>query len=419
MSPNTLKAALGLAFLAASLVARPAIADGFKDFHGRLELTDLGSFSASDSLAASLGDRFRNDFVGDLRLTWEPKWDNWDFSIHYVVNGDYGGNVVLNRAQAPMFGMAPPATLFDLTNTFVDDGRVLASQKIDRLALGYTTDNFVVRVGRQALTWGAGKVFHPMDLVDPFAPDAVDTEYKPGVDMAYLQWLFGDGSDLQAIAVPRAMTYNATPTWDASTFALHYHRTIGEIGLTGIVARDHGDWTAGLGLSGPLGGAVWNAEIIPTFEADGTTRISGLANISSAMTLFNRNATVFAEYFHNGFGVAGSGTAYDMLPADLTDRLARGQVFNTSQDYLAGGMTLEWTPLLTLSPSLIVNLNDGSVYAAGEADWSLNDNTDLIAGVQVPFGPKGTEYGGLPLTGSSAPYQAVPTTAYVQLRRYF
>ncbi len=419
MSRNTLRAALGLAFLAAPLVERPAIADGLKDFHGRLELTDLGSFSASDSLAASLGERFRNDFSGNLRLTWEPKWGNWDFTVHYVVNGDYGGNVALRRAEASMFGKAPPSTLFNLTNTFVDDGQGLATQKIDRLALGYTTDNFVVRVGRQALTWGAGKVFHPMDLVDPFAPDATDTEYKPGVDMAYVQWLFGDGSDLQFIAVPRAMTYDATPTWDASTFALHYHRTIGEIGLTGIVARDHGDWTAGVGLSGPLGGAMWNAEIVPTFEADGTTRISGLVNISTAMTLFKRNATVFAEYFHNGFGVAGSGTAYDMLPADLTGRLARGQVFNTSQDYLAGGMTLEWTPLLTLSPSLIVNLNDGSAYAAGEADWSLNDNTDLIAGVQVPFGPNGSEYGGLPVSGSGAPYYATPTTAYVQLRRYF
>ena len=171
-----------------------------------------------------------------------------------------------------------------------------------------------------------------MDLVDPFAPDAAATQYKPGVDMAYLQWLFGDGSDLQFIAVPRAMTYNAMPTWDASTFALHYHRTFDEIGATAIVARDHA-LDAGPRVSGPLGGAVWNAE--HPASSRWKTRISGLANVSSAMTLFNRNATVFAEYFHNGFGVAGKGTAYDMLPADLTGRLARGQVFNTSQDYLA------------------------------------------------------------------------------------
>ncbi len=419
MLPKTLEAALGLALVVAPLTAQTALADGLKDLHGRLELTDRGAFSKGGSLAETLGERFRNDFAGDLRLTWEPKWGNWDFSAHYVVSGDYGGGARLARAEAPLFAAPPPATWLDLTNTIVDDGQARATQRIDRLALGYTTDKYVVRVGRQALTWGAGKVFHPMDLVDPFAPNATDTEYKPGVDMAYLQWLFNDGSDLQFIAVPRAMTTNATPTWDASTFALHYHRSFGEIGTTVIAARDHGDWTTGVGLSGPLGGAVWNAEIIPTFEAGGATRISGLANISTATTVFGHNARVFAEYFHNGFGVGGSGRAYDTLPADLAGRLARGQVFNTSRDYLAGGMTVEWTPLLTLSPSLIVNLNDGSLYAAGEADWSLNDNTDFIAGVQVPIGGKGTEYGGLPVSGSTAPYIAPPTMAYVQLRRYF
>lgn len=389
------------------------------DLHGRFELTDLGSFASDDSLAASLGDQFRNDFLGDVRLIWEPSWDNWNFTFHYEASADVGGNVKLMSDEAPYLPPVPPSTLFDLTNTIAIGDQTLITQKIDRLALGYTTANFVIRVGRQALTWGAGMVFHPMDLVDPFAPDTVDTEYKPGVDMAYMQWLFGDGSDLQFIAVPRAPMTSGTPTWDASTFALHYHRAFGELDTTLLLARDHGDWTSGVGLSGSLGGAVWNAEVIPTVEADGAVRISGLANISSATTLFGRNATVFAEYFHNGFGVAAKGTAYDALPADLKDRLLRGQVFNTSQDYAAGGMTLEWTPLLSLSPSIIANLDDGSFYAAAEANWSLSDNADLIAGAQVPIGPAGTEYGGLPASGSTAPYVAPATTAYVQLRQHF
>ena len=413
---HRLKGALALAPLLLVLAAVPARAG---DLHGRFELTDLGSVAGADSLDASLGDRFRNDFLGDVRLTWEPKWDNWDFSVHYEASADVGGTVKLMRDEAPYFAAPPPATLFDLTNTIAVGDETLITQKIDRLSLGYTAPNFVIRVGRQALTWGAGMMFHPMDLVDPFAPDTVDTEYKPGVDMAYLQWLFHDGSDLQLIAVPRPVTSGGPPTWDASTFALHYHKTLGELDTTWLLARDHGDWTGGLGLSGPLGGAVWNAEIVPTVEADGTVRISGLANISSAVTLFDRNATVFAEYYHNGFGVTGSGTAFDMLPVDLADRLARGQVFNVSQDYLTGGMTLEWTPLLTLSPSIIANLNDGSFYAAAEIDRSVSDNADLIAGAQVPIGPTGTEYGGLPLSGSTAPYVAAPITAYLQFRRHF
>lgn len=388
------------------------------DLRGRIELTDLGAFTDPTSLDASLGAEDRNDVLGDLRIMYEPRWDNWDFSFAYRLSADVGRGVELARDTAALMPPKPPATLFDLTQDIVNTDHALVTQKIDRLSLGYSSGNFVARVGRQALTWGAGTVFHPMDLVDPFAPETVDTEYKPGVDMAYVQMLFDDGSDLQAIAVPRRATPGGPVSLDASTLALHYHRTLGDIGLTAILARDHGDWTAGLGLSGALGGAVWNAELVPTLLPNGTLRTSGLVNISGATTIFDRNATLFAEYFHNGFGAA-NGSALDALPADLVDRLSRGQVFNTSRNYLAAGLSLEWTPLFTFSPSVILNLDDKSLDLAAEANWSLNDNLNLIAGVQVPVGPSGTEFGGLPVSGGGAPYAEPPTTAYMQLRQYF
>ena len=389
------------------------------DLHGRLELTDLGASSRGDSLDSALGERSRNDVVGDLRLIWARRWGRWDADIHYDLAGDAGGGVSIARSRAALFPSAPPATYFHMADTLVDRPRALASQKIDRLSIGYSTPALVARVGRQALTWGAGTMFHPMDLVDPFAPDTVDTEYKPGADMAYVQRLFNDGSDLQIVAVPRAAHRGGAPGGDASTFALHYHAPIGELGTTWLLARDRGDWTAALGVGGPLRGAVWNVEIIPTFEREGAVKTSALLNLSDAATILDRNATLFAEYYRNGFGVARRGTPIDALPGDLAARLARGQVFNSSRNYIGGGMSLEWTPLLTLSPSLIVNLDDASAYATGEANWSLGDNTNLIVGAQAPIGRHGSEYGGLPVSGAAAPYAAPAATAYVQLRRHF
>jgi hypothetical protein len=416
--PLNSRAALRLlATLALSLVVAPSALAG--DIHGRIAVGDLAAFNDAESLDALLGYRNRNDFTGNLRLTWERTLGAWDFSAHYVVSADVGEGVALANAFAttPYYSAPPPSTWLDLSGTLISGTDTLVTHRIDRLALGYTAPHVVARVGRQALTWGSGLVFRPMDLVDPFAPNATDTEYKPGVDMAYFQALFDDGSDLQAIAVPRPAVAGGPLTWDASSFALHYSRAIGALQTTWLVARDHGDWVAGLGLSGPLGGAVWNVEIVPTFEMAGPTRISALANISGATTLFGRNATLFAEYFHNGFGAAGG--ALDSLPSDLADRLARGQVFNTGRDYVAGGMTLEVTPLLSVSPTLIVNLNDWSFDAAVEAKRSLSDNLDLIAGANVPFGPDGTEYGGLPITGGATTYATPAATAYAELRRYF
>jgi len=394
----------------------PAFADN--DIHGRLELQDVGAFARADSLAAAFDSRDRNDLAGNLRLTWEPSWDNWNIAFHYVALADYGDGARLQRLEGALLPQ-PPSTWLNLFDTFEDHGSIIASHGIDRLSVAYSTPSFVVRVGRQALTWGGGYVFRPMDLFDPFAPSATDTEFKPGTDMIYAQWLFQDGSDLQAIAVPRPSVKGALPATNASSFALHYRRAVGAIQATVLVARDHGDWTGALQLSGPLAGASWDVELVPVFVNHGPARLSAIANISAAVTLFARNATLFAEYFHNGFGVTDGDATFATLPPALLDRLARGELFNVRQNYLAAGLTLEWTPLLTLSPTLIAGLDDASLYALFAANYSLSDNLVLIAGAQAPLGSKGTEFGGLPATLANSTTLGPSPVLYLQIRQYF
>jgi hypothetical protein len=403
--------------LAAAFFCAPGFADT-DGIHGRLELQDIGDFARGDSLDAALDLPDRNDASANLRLTWEPSWGPWNVSIHYLVAAQYGDGVPLLRDEAGLLP-APPPTWFNLTDSFADRGRLAAFNSIDRLSVGYTTPDFVVRVGRQALSWGSGLVFRPMDLFDPFSPTATDTEYKPGTDMLYTQFLFADGSDLQLIAVPRPAEKGAMPSSDASSFALHYHASFFGHQTTMLLARDHGDWVGGLGLNGALGGATWNLELVPSFVDRGASRLSALANISDAVTLFDRNATLFAEYFHNGFGAANSDFALASLPADLVGHLARGQLFNTRRNYLAAGMTLEVNPLLTVNPTLIAGLDDASAYAILAATYSLSDNLMLVAGAQAPVGSSNTEFGGMPLVLGGKTFLAPTSQVYIQIRQYF
>ncbi|HEV2364019.1 MAG TPA: hypothetical protein VGS12_07450 [Caulobacteraceae bacterium] len=384
--------------------------------HGRLLLGDALSFAPGGSLEAAAAGRQSNVALGDLRLMWQPKKNGWSLDLAYELTAEAGPGLRLTTTEQALL-VPPPTTLLSLTGVLARGRDSLVTGRIDRLSITYAAPSFVARIGRQALTWGAGQFFHPLDLVDPFAPEAIDTEYKPGVDMAYGQLLFSDGSDLQLIAVPRRAPVGGV-TWNASTIAARYHRTFGKLGAAAEAARDHGDWTAGFTLSGPLRGAAWNLELAPTWEAGGRTRVSALANVSLGFSLLRRNATAVAEYYHNGFG-APAGAPFAALPPDLKDRLSRGQLFDTGRDYLAAGVSLEWTPLLTLSPALIVNLDDGSVYPALQAVRSLNNDTDLYFGVQAPLGARGTEFGGLPLAQGTNLTLAPPMIGYVQLRRHF
>ena len=359
--------------------------------------------------------------MGDARLTWTPHEGAWNFDFAYTLSFDMGDTprFAAIMDKLPLYPPVPPATWWNLTNTFVSQPRFTATQKIDRLSVGYTSGPIVIRAGRQALTWGAGLVFKPMDLFDPFAPDATDIEYKPGTDMLYGQYLFDDGSDLQAVIVPRPPRRGGGLTFDASSFALRFHTQIGDMQTTWLIARDHGDMVAGLGINGSLGEATWNAEAIPTFVNGGGTYVSAVANISDAGKLWDRDITYFAEYYRNGFGLSAKHYALLSLPPPLIDRLLRGQVFDTGRDYVAVGARYQWTPLLEIDPTLIANLNDTSFYAIGEATYSLSDNLNLVVGARVPIGPNGSEFGGIPVLSHVPVYLEQPQRFYIQLRRYF
>ena len=391
---------------------------GWTDVSGRIELTFQGLSAPADSFTAALGHPEYGAFDGNARLMWSQRWGNWSAQTHYKITATTGESAALNRAISAFSPGSGSRTFYDLNWSLSDSDDLLATHGIDRMWLGYSAPNFVARIGRQALTWGSGTVFHPMDLVAPFSPDTTDTEFKPGVDMIYLQWLMNDGSDLEIITVPRRDIAGGPAALDASTIALRYRTELGNLGANVILAHDHGDLTFGIGLSGALGGAVWNAEVVPTRLANGMVLTSGLANISFATQVFEKTTVLVAEYFHNGFGLTVP-TALDSLPVYLSDRLALGQVFTTSQNYLALGMNMEINPLLSLGSSAIFNLDDQSYLAAANLTWSLTDNSTLYFGLRLPGGARGTEFGGLALSGTSAPFATPQTAVFVQFRQYF
>ncbi len=76
--------------------------------------------------------------------------------------------------------------------------------------------------GRQAVSWGNGLIFNPMDFFNPFNPAAVDTEYKLGEDMLYGQYLLDNGSDWQLVNVQRR-DEQGNVTSAVSSTALKFH----------------------------------------------------------------------------------------------------------------------------------------------------------------------------------------------------
>ena len=100
-------------------------------------------------------------------------------------------------------------------------------------------------------------------------------------------------------------------------------------------------------------------------------------------------------------------------------RLQRGQQFVTGRDYLSLGATWEWTPLLQLLPTLMVNVHDHSALYDIQLSRSLTNDISLKAGLRIATGGKGSEFGGLETAPASTLYLAQPSQVFVRLEVYF
>ncbi len=403
------------AILAASLLATPALADPVSV---RLDLGGSFDWAAADSIDALLGFDTRQTLDAKARLMWQGNADAIGFEAQVLLGYQAGDNVGYSAALAGLTPPSPPPSFFDLSTDVFSDSRQSLTARIDRLSVSYASQNFVLKLGRQAVTWGSGLVFRPSDIIAPFAPNAIDTAYKPGVDMAYAQVLFDNGNDLEAVFVPRRAAAGGAMAWDQSTLALRSTLLLGDFDGTVLLARDHGDTLLNLGLGGPVGNAAWNVELGQWFLADGSTPLNILANISNSGTLGEMNITYFAEYFHSGFGV-DTATPLDALPAALASRLSTGQLFNTGQDFLALGAQLGVLAAVTAAPSIITSLNDGSVFAAVQVGVSLSDSLDISLNASKGFGANGTEFGGQETSAGSGVYLRGAMSVGLSITRYF
>ena len=406
--------AAALSFGLGLAVAGGAWADGLRL---RTAYTSSAAWNRASSLDAFLGYSGQTSGAGSLRLMWDKGFGDFRVEIHSntaFAQGDFLGYAT---AIAPFYPTPLPATLFDLTRTWSVNGSTLATNTIDRLNVTYSAPHFVLKLGRQAITWGTGLAFHPGDIVAPFAPNATDTAYKPGADMVYSQILFDSGADIQAVWVPRGTTLGGAIDFSSSTFALRGQTALGSLEAALMLARDRGDPAVGLSLSGALGGASWNAEVT-TYDISGSLVPSWTLNIMNFATLAGRNISYYGEFYHNGFGAEAS-TPLDSLPASLTKRMAAGQVFLPGRDFLALGGTMAIDPDLSLGASAIVNVNDRSALAGLSINYTLGDNTNLVFNYFQPFGAEGTEFDGRETSSGSGIFSAAPRAASLQLVHFF
>lgn len=348
----------------------------------------------------------------------------WDFKADYQLIGIHADTLRL-AGQLPDYSAPVNAVIsdkrrwWDLTSTSTDGGSNAFVHRLDRLSVGYTTEHAALRFGRQAISWGNGMIFTPMDVFNPFDPAAVDKEYKTGDDMLYGQYLFAGGDDLQGVAVIRRDPRSGAVERDQSSLAFKYHGFLGMNEIDLLAAEHYGDRMFGFGGIVSLGGAVWRGDLTWT-RTESEDVVSAVTSLGYSWTWAGRNVSGLVEYYRNGFGLDDSPYALEDLAQhpDLLRRLERGELFTLGRHYLAASATIEMTPLLLLIPNLFINLGEPSAQVQVVVQYGMTQNLAILCAVNVPLGQSGSEYGGIEAPAEGL-YLSSGPSVFGQLAWYF
>ena len=402
-----------LCLLLAAAAAAASAGDNV-EFGGHGKLRAAGTALPGDSAFRELLGSHALDASGELRAKLAIGGGGWSFAADYQL-------VALDWDSLAVTGALPGdrRRYLDLTSVITESGRRALLHRLDRLSFAYTGERIVVRAGRQALSWGNGMFYAPMDLVNPFDPTTVDTEYKAGDDMLYAQALRGNGDDLQFAYVARRdpLTGNAGAT--VATTALKYHGLAGDHEFDILLARHYDDDVAALGGSLTLGGAIARGDLVAT-RTDADTVWQFVGNLSYSWVGFGRNMSGALEYHFNGFGQHDGRYSPAELAGnpDLLARLDRGESFVLGRHYLAASVAVEVTPLWNLTPMVFANLQDPSGLLQLVSSYSLADDMTLLASIALPAGPGGSEFGG-PESGVDARYLSRGASIFLQFAWYY
>ncbi|MFH1726372.1 MAG: hypothetical protein ABII00_17310 [Elusimicrobiota bacterium] len=243
------------------------------------------------------------------------------------------------------------------------------------------------RFGRQRVAWGAGKIWNPIDVLNPYRPTSLEREERPGVDAALLRR--GIGALGQAEAV-----YALAGRWAESDLLGRVRGNPGGVDLSllgGKVASSTASWMLGGDFAADVRGGTLHGEWSYTDLRVRTPYWRALLGYEYSFGAdpplrWLKDLWFVTEVLHNGRGRTEP-RRYDFTA------LAGGREVSVARDYWGAGLRKELHPLVQVELYHILNLNDESHFISPSISWNAVGNLHLLAGWQRFGGSPASEYG--------------------------
>ncbi len=343
----------------------PALAEGLGQWQrsGSLRTLNVSSDSSPGDLAPSF--RLSSTF---LRL--ETVWNSTShWQVEAVSDYQMLGTDPHDIISLPKSGVNRH---FDLDHSWHHQSGWDSRLQIDRINTTWTGENVDMTFGRQAVGFGRIAISSPLDIIAPFAPDALDTDFRPGVDALRLTSYYGLDGQLGGVVVMGDVDRH-------NSYLVTWVDNIAGIDLLAIGGSLRKRPMIGFGGAGDLGPLGLKAEMA-IYKGERVDQPGGDLHehmVISAVELwyrFDNGLSVITEYLHNGAGENDPAKYSQVL---FSAPYLEGLASLLGRHYLLTTANYELHPLVSLNGLLIWNMQDDSWLLRPTLDVSLADNVSL------------------------------------------
>lgn len=265
-----------------------------------------------------------------------------------------------------------PNRRLDLEKSRGEERRFSQRGEIDRLNLSGSHSGFAWNIGRQAIGFGRIALASPLDIIAPFAPDALDTDVRPGIDALRAGRFFGRGGEIGALAVFGRHK-------ESNSYLLHGETNLAGVDLLALGGTLRGRDLLGVGFATQFMGMGIKGELA-AYRGEGVGKPGGDPRkdfLQGALELDYRFAAgplCALQYLHNGFGAK---EPEDYPAILLSAPIQEGLGYLLGRHYLLASVSHDPHPLVTLGALGIWNLLDDSFLLRPLVRISLGDNLSL------------------------------------------
>jgi len=264
----------------------------------------------------------------------------------------------------------------DLNTIAGEEEDLLLLQNLDRLAITHAHGRGVLTIGRQAVGHGNGRFFNPSDLFAPLSATTLNAQYKAGIDGVHYNRGWGEDNAWSLMAF--------YPEEGDGIFLARLGMYVGNLDLSVLAGETYGEPTLAWDLAGTWRGASLTTEGVwrKGEDRDDPLRLAVGINRRFGLTW---DLTLEAQY-----NSLGTEDPLDLLTAP---ELRAGELVWLAELLVAGSASVELTPLIRLTSSLIWENRDDSAYLQTGLSWDATSRATVNAGLLATRGDPTTELG--------------------------